>query len=200
MTNSIIICGRSYNIGTKEYDTPGILVQNSVIDAITKKPILKKNKFVNLLTHPCYIIQVERLKKTRKTRLEKMLSIFDQNYKTKDKYLLDVKDIDEEFTEMIDYLFIPTQSSKFIRSLAYEEDIAESEKKTNEKLQKAEAEVEKQKVEKQKAEAEAKKQKVEKQKVQQKMLETARFLKLQNIAIDKISQMTGLSIPEIEKL
>ena len=117
---SIYILG--YKLGTGEYDTPGILVNNTVINSITKKPIQVKHKFVKLLSHPCYILQVQRLKKERKTRLEKMLSLFDQSYCTDDKYFLDIEDLDEEFNEVADYLSRPTFDEEFVRSLIYEED------------------------------------------------------------------------------
>jgi FtsZ-interacting cell division protein YlmF len=149
-----------YNLGTGEYDTPGILVNNSVIDAITKKPINIKHKFVKLLTHPCYILQVERLKEDRKTRLEKMLSLFDQSHCTEDKYFLDVEEIDEEFNEVADYLSRPTLDSAFVRSLVYEEDYEKDlkeERQQKEAAQKREDEERRQKEEAQKREEEANK-------------------------------------------
>ena len=117
---SIYILG--YKLGTDEYNSPGILVNNTVINAITKEPIKNKHKFVKLLTHPCYILQVERLKKERKSRLEKLLSLFDQSYCTEDKYILEVGEVDKEFNEMADYLSRPTLDDEFLRSLIYEED------------------------------------------------------------------------------
>ena len=139
-----------YNLGTGEYNTPGILVKNKVTDAITKKEIEVKHKFVRLLTHPCYILQVGRLREERKSRLEKMLNLFDQNYRTSDKYILDVEDVDKEFAEMADYLSRPTYDEKFVRSLIYEEDYEkdldkalkqkEKERRLKEEAQKREAE------------------------------------------------------------
>ncbi len=137
---SIYILG--YNLGKhKEYKTPGIIIKNQVVDAITKKVIEQKHDFVKLLTHPSYIIQVGRLKAERRTRLEKMLYLFDQTYRTDDKYFLDLKNIDEEFAGVADYLNKPLQNQKFIRSLKYEQDYEkgiDEERKLKEKAQERE--------------------------------------------------------------
>ncbi len=118
---SIYILG--YNLGkNNEYKTPGIIIKNQVVDAITKKVIEKKHDFVKLLTHPTYILQVERLKGERKTRLEKMLNLFDQTHRTDDKYILELTDIDDEFAGVASYLNKPMLNEKFIRSLKYEQD------------------------------------------------------------------------------
>lgn len=122
-----------YNL--PEYETPGILVNNTVTDAITKQPLEKKAEFVKMLTHPSYILQINRLRKERKTRLEKLLSIFDQSQQTEDKYLLDIEMFTElkEFEDIIKYLNRASQDEEFIRQLELEEEIeAEFEKKDNE--------------------------------------------------------------------
>ncbi len=153
-----------YNIGHGAYDTPGLLVNNVVCNALTKAEIKEKNKFVKLLTHPCYILQVNRLKEERKSRLEKMLSLFDQSYCTDNKYILDINGIDEEFNALADYLYLPTQDAEFVRSLAYEEDYdkeLQQKEKALEDSQKREAEERQQKVEAQKREIDSRKREAE---------------------------------------
>ena len=76
----------------KDYDTPGLLVNNQVIDATTKEEIPYKNEFIQLLTHPSYILQTTRLRPERRTKLEKFLAIFDQSKKAEDDFSLRLDD------------------------------------------------------------------------------------------------------------
>ncbi|MBI4647373.1 MAG: hypothetical protein HY738_12505 [Bacteroidia bacterium] len=123
-----------YNL--PEYQTPGILVNNCVIDAITKEPIETKNEFVKLLTHPSYILQINRLRPERKSRLEKLLSLFDQNQQTEDKYILDIEEdeLPSDFKDIADYLNRATHDENFILNLEFEEDIEEEFEKREQKL------------------------------------------------------------------
>jgi len=116
-----------YILGFKlaEYNTPGILVNNCVIDATTKEPIAVKNEFVELLTHPSYILQIERLRPERKTKLEKFLSFFDQSKKTDDDFILEIDEnnIDPDFEEIAKLLNMASQDEEMIDKLLAEEDI-----------------------------------------------------------------------------
>ncbi len=197
-----------YILGYKleEYDTPGLLVNNQVIDATTKKIYTVKNDFVKLLTHPSYIIQTKRLRPERRTKLEEFLVFFDQTKKTEDKYLLNIDEIseDEDINSIALYLNRGTLDEELLLQLEFEEDIdrefdkmedeLEHVKKEKAEAQKREAEAMKEKAEAQKREAEAIR---EKQEFQNK---TAKELKAVGISIVQISEITGLSVEEIEKL
>jgi hypothetical protein len=116
-----------YLLGYKlaEYDTPAILVNNTVIDTVNNVQIDLKNEFVQLLTHPSYILQIERLRPERRTRIEKFLSIFDQGKRTDEDYILDIgEEEDEEDMKAIkNHLNRATQDEEMIRVLELEEDI-----------------------------------------------------------------------------
>lgn len=179
-----------YNIGHGEYDTPGIIVNNDVTDAITKECISTKHKFIQLLTHPCYILQVNRLKPERKSRLEKMLTLFDQSYCTSDDYILDLNEIDDEFNEIVSYLSLPTQDEAFVRSLAYEadydKDIANKEEEIKELKQK---------------EAEARQKEAEaRQREKKTQMRMAKKMLKYGEPIEEIIKETGLSKDEINNL
>ncbi len=119
-----------YNL--PEYNTPALRVNNQVIDLTTKKEESYKNEFIQLLTHPSYILQIERLRPDRKTRLEKFIAIFDQNTKTEDDFILDISNEpneDEDLFYIKEYLSRATQEEELILKLELEEDIeAEFEK------------------------------------------------------------------------
>ena len=70
-----------YILGFKlpEIDTPCLKVQRDYIDLINGKVIDQKNEFVEKLTHDSYIVQVGRIKDRYQSRLEKLLSVFEQS-------------------------------------------------------------------------------------------------------------------------
>jgi len=132
-------------------------IKNVLIE-IQKSKYPIKNEFVELLTHPSYILQIARLKPERKTKLEKFLSLFDQKKKTDDDYVLDISDEDlEDLDEIVEYLNRATQDEEMILKLELEEDMEES----FEKLEKELAEERKEKEEAKAREEEAKAREVE---------------------------------------
>jgi hypothetical protein len=193
-----------YNL--PDYNMPAILVNNCVIDAVTKQQIDKKDDFVQLLTHPSYILQIRRLREERRTKLEKFLSFFDQNQRTDDDFILDIneQEIDPEFREIAKHLNLASQDEEIIDKLLAEEDYDSAFDKLEndlEEAQKREEEERKQKEEAQKREEEAQKQKEEAQKQKERLaLELARVLKSVNTPISDIVQKTGLPAEVIEKL
>ena len=210
-----------YILGYKlaEYDTPGLLINNQVIDAVTKNVINYKNEFIELLTHPSYILQVERLKPVRKSKLEKFLSMFDQHCKTDDDFILDINDDDIiEFDDIANHLNRATQDEEMIRKLEYEEDIEqgydklekdlESSKLKIEEKEKTIEEKEKTIEEKEKTIEENKNELKEKEKtikekektIKEAKIKLARKMKKYGEPNDEIIKETGLSMHEIESL
>jgi hypothetical protein len=78
-------------------DTPVISVFPDVRDLATNEVIEGKNKFISLVTHRCWVVQVNCLKKRRRTELEMLLSVFDQENRTQDHHILNVRE--EDFPE-----------------------------------------------------------------------------------------------------
>ena len=63
-----------------------------------------KEEFVRLLNHESYLIQIRKLPKDTKTRLDKVLSIFNQSYKTRDDHALEYKeDTDDPLVQKMLY-------------------------------------------------------------------------------------------------
>ncbi|PIP54106.1 MAG: hypothetical protein COX07_07100 [Bacteroidetes bacterium CG23_combo_of_CG06-09_8_20_14_all_32_9] len=102
-------------------NTSGVIVDNKVIDSITKQTLKVNSEFINLLNHKSYIIQIDRLRKERKTRLEKLLNLFDQSRITDDKYVLDVENIDIEFFDIAEHLQKVIMDDEFRRKLELQE-------------------------------------------------------------------------------
>jgi hypothetical protein len=75
-------------------------------DAITYELVDVKEDFVELLTHDSYLIQIRKLQKKARTKLEKVLQVFCTDFQTEDPHQLDFKgDINEPLVQkMIDRL------------------------------------------------------------------------------------------------
>lgn len=82
-----------YILGFKlrEIVAPCIKVERNYKDLVNKKIITAKSDFVEKLTHDSFIVQVERITDSYQTRLDKLLSIFEQ------QYFLDDTKITKEF-------------------------------------------------------------------------------------------------------
>jgi len=85
-------------------DAPIIQVKREYYDHITREQITEKEEFIESLTHDSYIIQIQKLKEKYRSKLEVLLSIFDQRNLLKDsKHFLNLQEEDypEEFQVII---------------------------------------------------------------------------------------------------
>jgi hypothetical protein len=80
----------NYDIGVS--DSPVIKVDYKVRDLATGEELDGKNEFIGSLTHTTWIVQVRQLRERRRTELENLLSIFDQNNTSSDKHILNVNE------------------------------------------------------------------------------------------------------------
>ena len=87
-----------YILGFKlnEIDTPCLKVERNYIDHINKTNLNTKSDFVEKLTHDSYIVQVERITDRYQTRLDKLLSVFEQTNFVDDKKII------KEFNHEVD--------------------------------------------------------------------------------------------------
>lgn len=69
-----------YILGFKlpEIDSPCLKVERNYKDLVNNKIINTKSEFVENLTHDSFIVQVERITDKYQTRLDKLLSVFEQ--------------------------------------------------------------------------------------------------------------------------
>ena len=153
-----------------------VKVNQCVTDAVSKKEIKVKSFFVEHLTHRSHILQVKRLPEKRKTKLEKLLVLFNQAWCTNERSILDLQEVPKEFEDIAKYLQTPVSDDNFIRQLRVEEEIDqifdEQELKYIKQIEEA----------------------------KQKLKETARFMKQQGIKSIQISQITGLDKKEVDNL
>ena len=82
-----------YILGFKlpEIETPCIKVERNYKDLINKITLERKSEFVEKLTHDSFVVQVARITDRYQTRLDKLLSVFEQSNFT------DAKEITKDF-------------------------------------------------------------------------------------------------------
>ncbi|WP_446009366.1 hypothetical protein [Candidatus Electrothrix sp.] len=163
-------------------DSPVIHVKRDYYDHATKEKLIRKEEFIESLTHDSYIIQVPRLRRKHRNKLETLLSIFDQSNASKEsKHFLDVLEssFPDEFKVIIRRLHKASASKELCEDMNMEDEILE-ELATQERLiayeraEKEKAKVEKREAEEGKEKAEAEKERVEAEKVRlEKLLKQA---------------------------
>ena len=78
-------------------ETPVLKVFPQVIDLGDKQIIEAKSEFIESLNHHSWIVQISCIKEPRRNELELLLSVFDQNNRTADHHILNVRE--EDFPE-----------------------------------------------------------------------------------------------------
>lgn len=114
----------------KASDIPVIKVERQYVDVATGEIIKEKEKFIESLTHDSFIIQIPNIKEPRRTELEKLLYIFDQNNIDKSQgnhHLLDIKEEDypERYRLIIRRLLHAFANPKVRETMTAEDEIIE---------------------------------------------------------------------------
>jgi hypothetical protein len=177
-------------------------------DLLTNKELQVHDLFVEQLTHRAYFVQTTRIKLSRNTKLDKLLSIFEQanfigdNKTTKD-YPLEVDDPDvKEVIDVLRYVAADPQARKELeKEQYYQEAMDDMFGDVNREIAgyKRQLEDVKQREEEAKQREEEANRRAEEAGRQQ--LQTAKELKYgEKMPASKIAKITGLPETEIEKL
>ncbi|MCP4270125.1 MAG: hypothetical protein GY777_31890, partial [Candidatus Brocadiaceae bacterium] len=191
-----------YEIPEIEY--MAVSINNHIIDSSTKEKLNIESDFINLLNHRSHVIQVARLPEHRKTKLEKMMMLFNQSLKTNDRFILDLEDVPEGFQEMVKYLQGPVNDEKFRDNLKAEEEIddifEEQERKALVKLNKAIEDKETALQEKDAALHSKDKAIEEKLNLRRKIVKTVQELNKLNMSIEQIVKIVGIDEDDIRSI
>lgn len=185
-----------YILGYKLEDLPymAVTVNQCVTDAVSKKEIKVKSFFVEHLTHRSHVLQVKRLPEKRRTKLEKLLILFNQAWCTNERFIIDLQEVPKGFEDIVKYLQQPVMNDEFRRQLRAEEEIDqifdEQELKYIKQIKEAKLKEKKAK----------QKEKEAKQKEKEAKLKLAKKMKQYGEGINEIIKETGLSTKEIENL
>ncbi len=90
-----------YLLGFKlpEIKASVIKVNRQYIDLLSHEVLTQRSEFIEKLSHDCYVVQLRRIKGRVQTKLEKLLSVFEQAYFVDEygivkEYLLETEDAD----------------------------------------------------------------------------------------------------------
>ena len=77
--------------------TPVLKVSFNVLDVGAQKIVEAKSEFIESLNHRSWIVQISCMQEPRRNELELLLSVFDQNNRSSDNHILNVRE--EDFPE-----------------------------------------------------------------------------------------------------
>lgn len=196
-----------YILGYDLEDLPylAVRVNREVTDAVSKQKINVKSFFIEHLTHEAHIIQVRRLPEKPCTVLEKLLLLFNQEWRSCNGFVINLREVPEEFADVAMYLCLPLRDQSFERTLFFEKELdiiyskeaKHLEELADERQKSAKALKQKEKALKQKEKAHKEKEKalIEKKVLNMKL---ARAMKKLGASWQDIKAETGLTHEDIE--
>lgn len=186
-----------YILGYDVEDIPAAAtkVDRKIMDMSRHEEMHIESDFIDLLTHTCYILQVRRLPEQRRSRIEQFLTLFNQAWVMESKYIIDLKEVPEEFGDIAAYLQRPLQEEEIRAKLRAEEELetifAVQEAEKVQLLNMLEEE------RRQKEEAKAREEEA-KAKSHNNAIKLARLMKQSGASVNEIMQETGLSEVELQ--
>jgi len=199
MTTIKTLSGIHYQVGIPIYaiyilgyeldafqDIPIISIENQVKDKYSQKPLYNSEPFITSLFHEGLIILIPALKGKHRTRVEKMLQIFEDSISRKELHLLEIntEDYPEELHPIITRLQMAAANTQLSKQMGAEDDLEaeleerelrlrdvegrleEQRKKTEEERQRAEKEQQRAEEERQRAEEERQRAEEERQRAE----------------------------------
>lgn len=103
-----------------EFETSAVRVQRQYLDMIASQIMGVKSDFIEKLSHDCFVVQLPRIKPKFYTRLDKLLSVFEQAHFVDDKkiikkydYEIDVPEV-KNMIEILHYIGTEPEEKKQI--------------------------------------------------------------------------------------
>ena len=176
-------------------NTPVIHIQNRLLDRYSGQSINIDDDFINSLYHEGIIVNISALKKKRRDELEILLSIFDQQNRTKNLHIMNIleQEIPEKFRPIIRRLQAAAQVKEVKEVMELEDDFAKELLEYEERLEKAE-------IEKKKAEIERDNERKLKEEERKLKEDAVWFMIEYGIDMQAISEKLGLTLSEIEDI
>ena len=155
-------------------EVPVLRINRNYIDVATKKRINERHEFIESLTHDAVIIQIPYLAKRRRTDLEQLLAVFDQdNIDEKNQHFMKIKEEDypSKYQGVIRRLKRAAAEETIVKHMDIEDEIVDAFRAKDEEIEEVRAQFKeaKKKVEeeKEKLKEERKKTQEEKRKAQE---------------------------------
>jgi len=180
-----------YFLGHKltNINAPVIKVARTYEDLTTGKEIQQRDEFIESLTHDSFVIQIPRLRRNSRNKLEKVLSVFEES----GGHFLDFdeEDYPEEYREVIRRLLRAAAEPRVRQTMDVEDEVL-TELESLERIAAKHAEI----AEQERQRAEQAEQKAE-QAERNRSIEIAKNL-IDVLDTETIAAKTGLSIAEIK--
>ena len=104
-------------------------VAREYLDGITGQRLADREEFVEALSHDCWVVQVPLLASRRRTDLERLLSVFDQERQVAGErgvLEIDERELPERYAPVLRRLAGATASEEVADSMALEDEITET--------------------------------------------------------------------------
>ena len=104
-------------------------VAREYVDEVSGQRLCHREEFIEALSHDCWVVQVPLLASRRRTDLERLLSVFDQELRVPgDRHVLDVneREIPERYAPVLRRLEGAAASVEVADSMALEDEVAET--------------------------------------------------------------------------
>ena len=104
-------------------------VAREYVDGVSGERLSEREEFVEALSHDCWVVQVPLLASRRRTDLERLLSVFDQELRVPgDRHVLEVDagEIPEHYAPVLRRLEGAVASVEVADSMALEDEVAET--------------------------------------------------------------------------
>lgn len=109
----------------------GVLIKRTYHDLITGEEFPCREDFIELLTHDSYVIQLSELKQRRRTKLERLLALFEQMHLQANEHLKEFHDeLPEEFQVVLDRLYQAALDKRIREEMSLEDEVLELWKRT----------------------------------------------------------------------
>ncbi|MBP8239996.1 MAG: hypothetical protein KAX50_08550 [Saprospiraceae bacterium] len=195
-----------YILGYNVEDIPhvAIKVNHSIIDMSSREELDLQSDFIDLLTHTTCILQVRRLPKQRRSRIEQFLTLFNQAWVMEEKYILDLQEVPEGFEDIAEYLQRPLQEEEIRAKLRAEEEVEAifaQQEAENAYLKRVAQEAKAREKEAKAREEEERRQKESAlEQARESIIKLARVLLRTGMPLKEVALETGLSEDEVQAL
>ena len=178
-------------------------VAREYVDAVTGDRLAAREDFVEALTHDCYVVQVSRLPARRRSDLERLLSVFDQDLRAADsRHALEVDTaaMPERYAPVLRRLQLATASPELRHSMLTEDEIMEDWERMHRESEQARRESEQARRESEQARRENREQQEALAEQQKALAEQRKALAEQQDALDSRDRTIEAQRAELEEL
>ncbi len=184
-----------------------VIVDNQIKNFDSKEVLEVEDDFTKYLTHKCIVLQVRRLPEKRQSRIEKFMSLFNQAWIADQNYILDLKEVPEEFKDLAEYLTRPLIDNNLRQKLEVEQEVEDLFARQEAELRLAKEESKRAKIREEEArlrEEEARlreeEAKCREKEAKAKLHQVVCKLRKQGMPITEIASFVGLTIAETEAI